>query len=286
VRPLQLALPGTNGRPFLEDLAADEDFRGLVVVGIAETSYFRDAAGLFATALARYKFESPAQRSSFVLHQALSRVFGFLDDSYRLSMLVKRLDPGWRKGADGPCNVVWKVKTTHEGRHSALWPRIEHDEKLNAHARSFWQQQWTLPPIKDEVIAMTQKRTRDAVEKIRARGGEVVFVRPPSVGAVLANDLRRLPRERGWDALLAASATAGLYYEDDPVARVLFPPELSHLSRACGTVYTDSYARALARVTSRVKVRDDAPPALSSQDCPDGRMPVDRVERAANEYAG
>lgn len=99
VRPLQLALPGTNARPFLEDLAADTDFRGLVIVGITDGAYFRDQIGLMADALDRYRHESPSQRSAHVLGRALERELAFLDQAYRFSTLVHRLDPGWRANA-------------------------------------------------------------------------------------------------------------------------------------------------------------------------------------------
>ena len=40
-RPIQLALPSANPRPFLHEMALDEHFSGLLVVGLAEISYFR-----------------------------------------------------------------------------------------------------------------------------------------------------------------------------------------------------------------------------------------------------
>src|SRR5580700_9563002 len=42
VRPVQLAIAGSNALPFLEDLANTVHFNGLVIVGIADRSYFRD----------------------------------------------------------------------------------------------------------------------------------------------------------------------------------------------------------------------------------------------------
>lgn len=120
IRPIQLALPGTNARPFLEDLADDPRFKGLVIVGIADTSYFREGIGLMRGALDRYLFESPSQRVTFLLDRALSRLFGFIDDHYRLSTLVLRLDRGWWQGAAGPYSDVWKLSTvslTHS-KHS------------------------------------------------------------------------------------------------------------------------------------------------------------------------
>ena len=157
MRPLQLALAGTNGRPFLEELAADPDFKGLALVGIAENSYFRKEAGLFASALERYDYESPAQLISFQLYKLLSNNVGFLDRDYRLSALLLRLDHGLRPRARSPYIEPWKLSTTVEERHTWLWPRIETDAYLNAHARAFWAAGGVSPPIPAEIIQMTQQ---------------------------------------------------------------------------------------------------------------------------------
>jgi hypothetical protein len=113
------------------------------------------------------------------------------------------------------------------------------------------------------------------VESVRAHGGEVVFVRPPSTGFYPLMEERRLPRTKGWDALLAAAAVRGLHADDDPRMDDLYLPELSHLSRACATVYTDMYVRALAQITPRLRLLPDAPPPLSPRDCepPPGAIP-------------
>lgn len=268
VRPVQLALAGTNARPFLEDLAADPHFRGLALVGISEWSYFRTASGLHADALARYHFESPAQRASFLIYRRLSDVFGFLDAEYRLSRLVLRLDPGLRAGTRGPYQEPWKLMITAADRQSALWPRIETDVYLNRHARSVWARTYSAPPVSAEVIAMTQTVTRDAVGAIRAHGGDVIFIRPPSRGPFRENENRIVPREQVWDALLTAAHVQGLHADDDPVASHLFLPELSHVSRACASVYTDSFVRRLALLTPQLKLRADAPAPLAATDCP------------------
>lgn len=64
----------------------------------------------------------------------------------------------------------------------------------------------------------------------------------------------------------------GIHADDDPVTRELELPELSHLSRACTTVYTDAYVRTLLRLTSRLQLRADAPPPLAASDCRNGVM--------------
>jgi hypothetical protein len=267
VRPLQLALAGTPARPFFAELAADPDFKGLALVGIAEGSYFRQGPGLYDDALARYRFESPAQRTSFLLYRRLSHILGFLDRDYRLSALLLRLDPGLRPGTRGPYQEPWKFSTTRDDRQTALWSRIETDTYLNGHARALWARGYTGPPLSAEVIAMTQQTTLDAVAAIRSRGGDVIFLRPPSRGPYRKNEARTAPRDRVWGPLLAAVGVQGLHADDDPVASQLFLPEFSHLSRACSTVYTDSYVRRLTSLTPRLKLRADAPAPLSPSDC-------------------
>lgn len=277
IRPIQLALPGTNARPVLENLADDPRFKGLVIVGIADTSYFREGIGLMKSALDRYAFESPAQRITFVLDRALQRLFGFIDDGYRLSALVLRLDRGWRKGADGPYYDVWKISTHGDDRQTQLWSRIEGDDFLRAHARLVWLHPGTSfigPPITATVIKMTQERTRVAVAKIRAHGGDVIFVRPPSAPTLRAFENKRLPRSRGWDPLLAAAKVKGIHSDDVAAMKGLTLPEFSHLTPQCAQVFTDAYVRELAKITARIPLRADAPPALTPANCTPNRAPL------------
>ncbi len=257
VRPIQLALPGTNGRPFLEDLADDPDFKGLAIVGMAEALYFSPRRGEFAGALDRYHFESPADRSAWLLQQPLEQLLGFLDPNYRFSNLVKRLDFGWRAGPRGPYLEVWKVIQGSYGRQNWLWPRIESDSALREHAIAVWLS-LKGPPLPQEIVDMTIEKSRAAVVKIRARGGDVVFLRPPSGGDLRMGEKRGFPRERMWDPLLLSTQAEGIHFEDFPQMQGLNIPELSHLSRACSTVFTDAYVRELARRTLRVQLRLEA----------------------------
>jgi len=253
---------------FLEDLAADEDFKGLAIVGITDGLYFRDGIGLMAGALDRYGYESPAQRSSYVLHRAASKVFAFMDDAYRLSALVQRLDPGWRPGTRGPCNDVWKVSVKETGRQTWLWPRIETDARLRERARAVWMPGASRrPPPTAEVIARTRAATKVAVARIRARGGDVIFVRPPSSPELRTSEDAWMPRALGWDPLIATARVEGIHFDDFSSMQGLDIPEFSHLSRACARVFTDAYVRVIAERLPRVALRADAPPALTPADC-------------------
>jgi hypothetical protein len=118
-------------------------------------------------------------------------------------------------------------------------------------------------PLADKVIA----RAAEAVRRIRARGGDVIFIRPPSAPQIRVNEQHRLPRTLGWDRLLIGANAKGIHADDLPQAQNLVIPEWSHLSHKCATVFTDAYVRQLVQLTSRLKLRANAPPPLSRADC-------------------
>ncbi len=270
IRPVQLALPGTNARPFLEQLAADSDFRGLAIVGISERSYFRDDIGVMADALTLYRYESPSHRSGYRLHRALEREFAFLDNDYRLSTLVHRLDPDGRPKAMSPRWDVWKVRSGSDDRQSQVWTRLERDAQLREHAIRVWLHPAPgrpMGPLQADLVARTQAATRKAVAAIRARGGDVVFVRPPSAPQLRAMEDKRAPRNIAWDPLIAAAGVRGIHFEDYPAMRGLYLPEWSHLSRRCSTVFTDAYVREIVKATPQLRLRAQAERALQPKDC-------------------
>ena len=58
--------------------------------------------------------------------------------------------------------------------------------------------------------------TAKAVEKLRARGGKIVFVRFPFTGELKTLEDRLNPRTRDWERLLGDTKAPGIYFEDYP----------------------------------------------------------------------
>jgi hypothetical protein len=94
-----------------------------------------------------------------------------------------------------------------------------------------------------------------------------VFVRPPSAPELRVYEEETVPRTRGWDQLLERADVRGVHFVDDPAMQGLVLPEYSHLSRACATVFTDAYVRAVAKLTPRLTVGATAPQPLSAANC-------------------
>lgn len=268
VRPVQVSHVGTNSRMLLDGFADDPNFRGLLIVGMADTMYFgMPALGLARNAVDNYdKSDKPSQLTGLWLDRWLQNHVAFLDSDYRLSLMVQRFDTGWRKGVDSPYEDVWKISETFPGRQYVMWPRIENDPYLRVHARHAWdgfKGKPIPPPLAKAVIA----RSAEAVRRIRARGGDVIFVRPPSAPEIRVNEEMRIPKARGWDLLLAGTGAGGIHADDLAQAQNLVLPEWSHLSGKCALVFTDAYVRRLVQLTPRLRLRAGAPPPLSSADC-------------------
>jgi hypothetical protein len=98
-----------------------------------------------------------------------------------------------------------------------------------------------------EAIARACKEAAVAVKKIRGRGGEVVFVRPPSAGLYYEHEQRAAPRVKTWDRLLKETGSFGIFFDDYPEMRHLEVPEWSHLSQASSVKFTRAYVTVLAR---------------------------------------
>ncbi|HEX6661576.1 MAG TPA: hypothetical protein VF067_06890 [Sphingomicrobium sp.] len=273
VRPIQASIVGTTARAILMNFANDPGFHGLLILGLAETSYYRPSGvGLGKPYMDNFsKNGKPSQVSGLLLDRYLQRHVAFLDPEYRLSRMVNELDRGIRSGVDSPYDDVWKISETFDRRQYFMWDRINHDLQLRMHARWAWGE-FKGKPIPPRVIARVNARSAEAVRRIRARGGDVIFIRPPSSPELRVHEEARVPKAKAWEGLLAAADAQGIHADDLPQAQKLVLPEWSHLTRECARVFTDAYVRRLTELTPRLKLRADAPPPLTRADCVPQRL--------------
>lgn len=257
-RPIQLALPGTNPRQFLEDFANDESFRDLLVVGVTPDIYFGDWPGIaqFAGLTKFWRDETPSQRFGHRLEMVLQRQFAFLDGAYSLRTLVDRLPVRDREGVRGPVRDVWKIWDAGPDRQYYLWSRILTDERLREHARWVWGPFDGKRMPADEIARAIEQSQRD-VARIRAHGGDVVFVRAPSAGLYYQHELQALPRSKTWEPLLRETGAFGIHFEDYPAMQNLEVPEWSHLSRDSAVKFTRAYVAVLQAHIPELRKRDE-----------------------------
>ena len=268
IRPVQLAIHGTSALTLLEDAASNENFHGLLIVGLADTMFFQPFDGYGEYVRRRGDFTSPTGRIGIEIDHALQRRLAFLDSNHRLSVAAHRLDPDFRTGVEGPKHDIWKLSEVGDGRATWMWPRIEYDPFYRERSRWAWKGFKEKFPFTPKLIAKGQARAKAAVDAIRAHGGEVVFVRPPSAPQLRVNEEAQVPKAKGWNVLLANTGSVGVHADDlPPSVQGLTLPEWSHLNRRCATVFTDAYVRRLAQLTPRLMLRANVPQPLSRADC-------------------
>jgi hypothetical protein len=252
-RPIQLAIEGTSPVPMLEDLAADPAFTGHLLVGVAPQQFF-GAFAVRADVVPYYHKQSPSQRSgNWLSKNLLEPYFAFDDPDFALAALVRRQPwpprPGLRARPE-----VRKLSLQEADRNSHMWSKAETDPDYRAILQNRWKQMFEAPlpnmetPGKAQALIEEQiSRAEKAVEVLRKRGVQVLFVRAPSAGPFLDYEHRLLPRSTTWDVLLARTGAPGIHFEDYPEMQGYELPDWSHLTQADAERFTTTLATIVQR---------------------------------------
>src|SRR5256712_6311188 len=216
-RPVQLAMGGGCGYPLLADLAKDESFHGTIICSVVPRLFFAPPGTppmeRGEKAVKRFHSQTPAQRASQYLAFPLEEQVAFLkQEELTLDDLLKRLPIPNRAGARVPPRLPPYFGTLDSERRARM---IEEcalpGSELAQRIQQIWIPLFTPPPPptyvpKEQFIAKIGEaiggRFRDtaaAIEKIRARGGKIVFVRFPHSGGLKKIENRDNPRQKTQD---------------------------------------------------------------------------------------
>jgi hypothetical protein len=254
-RPLQLALVGSCAYPVLADLVADEKFHGTIICSIVPMMWFAPAGSPpyenSQKAIKRYHTGTVAQRASHQLWMRLDEHVAFLQqEDLTLDQLLKKLPIANRPGALVAPPLPPYFYTLDRERRARMTDICERSTELQHTIQQIWLPLFTPPPpptfIPKEAFgaAMNQamesrfKDTVAAVQKLRARGGKIVFVRFPVSGGLKELEDKLTPRAGPWEQLLKASNTPGIYFEDHRELASFTLPEWSHLSAGDSVEFT------------------------------------------------
>lgn len=245
--PVQLALPGAKVLMFLEDLAEDESFAGPVICGVVPGLFFAPQGFPVdrSTEAVQYaKDWSPSQRIGHMLGVKLQQVFAFIQqEDLTLNALLERLPIANRPKLQLPMPALPPYMYTLEpNRQARLYAGVSMGSALAKKIQQIWLPLFTPPPPPPHVtpdqfkemfmasVKDTLARTKSCVDRIKARGGKVVFVRFPSAGGLRELERKFSPRHVFWEGILAATGAPGIHFEDHPSLSGYDCPEWSHLS--------------------------------------------------------
>jgi hypothetical protein len=263
-RPIQLALEGTSPRPFLEDLANDSSFSGTVLVGVTP-GLFYSGYTYRGRALDYHRNETPSEWMGQQLSMLLEERLGFIESvNLPLFKLLEHIPMENRKGVYPPHMDVHRLAVHERDRNTKMWRRVVEDPTYKELARAVWayempededEEKEERPPIDPDPIF---EEVSGHVDRIRSRGGDVVFIRCPSEGIFRDSERERFPKEKYWDSLLVEVDAGGIHFEDNAALQGLELPEWSHLSPEDARIFTRELVPLVGKaLTTRAAVKDE-----------------------------
>jgi hypothetical protein len=254
-RPIQLAQPGSTAFPVLADLINDTRFHGTILCSVVPRLFFAPPGSppmnRSEKAVRRAHTQTYAQRASHNLGIYLERWFACMkQEDLTLGVLLQELPIPNRPYALVPPKLPPYFASLDRERRARMVEKCARPGALQERVKQRWGRLFTPPPpprfIAKDVFGKQMQTaiearfadTKALVEKLRARGGHIVFVRFPLSGDLKAYEDRETPRPRTWDRLLRETGAPGIYFEDYPELAGFHCPEWSHLSAGDSVEFT------------------------------------------------
>ncbi|ARK12752.1 hypothetical protein A6C57_21765 [Fibrella sp. ES10-3-2-2] len=256
-KPIQLSIEGTSPRPILTDLGNDPDFKGILIVDVTELLFFTpDGSFPEKEAIKRvtaYPNWSLSQQASFQINKMLESNFLFLDEvNLSLNPLLNLLPIPTRPGVWGGPQFPREFMSVDQDRQTRMTDAFVASIALHNTVKKVWLDVGAHSPptaVAGPALQTILDATKRSVDQIRARGGQVIFIRTPSQGAMWAAEKKMYPRAQYWEKLLAYTQSPGVYFEDYPALNDVYCPEWSHLAPKGAIKFTEGLIPIIAQKT-------------------------------------
>ncbi|HCW08850.1 MAG TPA: hypothetical protein DGG95_15955 [Cytophagales bacterium] len=240
---IQLGCVGSTPLPVLVNLADDSKFKGRLVIDVTETLFFSPSdAQRPKEGIKYYDEETPAQWASFHVNHLLESQFVFLDkESLSLGAILDHLPLQNRPGVFHFAGFPPEFERMSFERQQNMTNRFSADTAQRNTVIKIWKMfdsDTSFRPTNGKKLDSIFNLVKTSIDKIKARGGDVIFVRPPSTGSYLARENKYYPRALYWDKLLQITGCPGIHYQDYPSISNLNCPEESHLDLAGAKIFT------------------------------------------------
>lgn len=254
-RPVQLALAGSSPYPVLADLAADEGFRGTIILDIVPAMFLAPAGPpmeVAQKALKRRDEWNLSQKWGHQLGMLLEEQVAFLkQEDLALKQLLKQLPiPDRANARVGPPLPPYFYTVDRDRRARMVEEAAIIGSPLQQRVAQGWLPLFTMPPppsfipaekfgeMMGRAIEQRFKDTTVQIAKLRARGVKIVFVRMPVSGPLVDKEAAIVPVAAGWGRLVQENNVPAINFEDHPELRSFELPEWSHLSAPDSVEFT------------------------------------------------
>lgn len=246
--PKILAIDGNAPFSVMKDLADDPQFKGTLFCSIhprwiAESFPRKDRAAKWVR-----KYRSPTLLSRVELHLSLvlQETFVFRYPGLSLDKLKQRYEQ--RRWPPRPAYSILRRDRYREAHFTA-----ENTPKIYASRVKRVREITAASTVLDSKAFIEQvKEIQSYADKIRSRGGQVIYIRMPSSGEVRTLEDRVWPRKRYWNRFVETISGTTIHFEDHASLSGFICPDGSHLSVADAKRFT---AKVLAILENEKQVR-------------------------------
>lgn len=245
-RPIQLGIPMGPSTPVLRALSQDPKVVQRIVCEIHPAIFFdafRQLDSRAAVYLDRYEAFTPADAVEARLRILTQRSLV----SSLPALFPHNLAAAWR-GNRKPRHPHTTFDAERFGRLDAR--KVPSSPAARRIQQAAWRNWKGRPGAPAYVDRMTDLVSRQ-VEAIRARGGDVVFVRMPTSGATLAREHKLFPRREYWNRFASRLDAVTIHFEDFPPLRGFDSPDGEHLGQHDTPAFSDALGRVLVREIAR-----------------------------------
>lgn len=227
----QLGLGGTWGEAILRDLAADENFAGLVIASTRaeglEPSHWNAQQSHVDHYHREWRWNG---RLGSRLRTLLTAHLAMMSPAISLPRLAERAIE------EGVLPRQWLVVLDDRSVQANFAAHeVVQDGLVNAVVRGHYTRYDISPP--DAWLAATAP-VEKWIEAIEARGGRVALVHFPTTGGHWEADEEHYPRALYWDRFAARTQAVAIHFRDDPVLAAFELPDATHLDRADAPAFT------------------------------------------------
>jgi len=247
VRPIQLAIDGNSPIPVLRHLANDQSFRGIIISDFME-EYLRalvDPAAAQEVGVPEQWIKQYEERSIFSVFEWRMGALVQGTFVYRVPDLSPRNVIGSLRRGQLPSPSYAVVDAERSRR--ADYSKLDIEEHRKRRQEIVREEYARTPRLSVPEFTEGAKRLRELVERIRSRGGDVIFVRFPTTGMHWEMDNQRYPKSEYWDGVAAQTKLTMIHFKDYPSLSAFDCPDESHLDYRDTGRFTDALLEILDR---------------------------------------
>ncbi len=238
--PVMLALDAMPAMATLRDLAADPDFRGVVICDIDGIGLWNITWESQQAWVDHYHRQWTPSRSLHrrLLNQWQQRAVIARSDFSLLRSLVRYL-----RDEGEPFHPHMTMSSAREGSIDYVGvDTSQHRRDLEAHLAKY---NGKFPGPDPAAWHADLAEARRWVERIQQRGGSVIFYSSPISGLRRQVEEDTYPRAQFWDQLAATTGAPTLHADDVPALKAIPLPDESHVDYRNKRAYTDALIDAL-----------------------------------------